>query len=149
MAHRQKIADGNIARNTLYTDEQLLDLLRDCARELGRTPGATAFNAWRGYHAAQLLARRFGSWGKACELAGLQPRAKPHDRIGNRRFTDEAVRSAYLRIRAITGHPPTMGEWDKLVRRGEPGGQTIRLRYRSWMPFLAAMEALDTRTPVR
>lgn len=65
--------------STRYTEEELRKDLVAVADELGRTPSKDEFND-RGESSATTLRRRFGSWSRALEAAGLDQRM--HDRGG-------------------------------------------------------------------
>jgi len=59
-------------------DEDFLEDLRRVARQLGRDRlGQTEYNR-HGRYNSQMIARRFGSWGKAVERAGLATVGHPH-----------------------------------------------------------------------
>lgn len=56
----------------MYTDEEILDALRDTAGRLGHSP---SFHEWERLHlrpATTTIANRFG-WSNALLLAGLEP----------------------------------------------------------------------------
>ncbi|MCD2205143.1 homing endonuclease associated repeat-containing protein [Halobacterium sp. KA-6] len=55
----------------LYSDEELLNRLKQFASELGRPPSQSEMNA-SGPHAAKTYADRFGSWNEALKTAGLE-----------------------------------------------------------------------------
>ena len=58
-----------------YTDEQILDQLRDCAKALGRSPTMREFERHDGTTVhPQTVIERFGSWNAAKREAGLVPR---------------------------------------------------------------------------
>ncbi len=58
-----------------YTDEQILDQLRDCAKDLGRSPTMREFERHDGTTVhPQTVIERFGSWNAAKREAGLVPR---------------------------------------------------------------------------
>ena len=60
------------------SDKQLLADLRRVARQLGRDRlGQTEYNR-HGRYNSQMMARRFGSWGKAVERAALGTAGHPH-----------------------------------------------------------------------
>ncbi|HEY7693941.1 MAG TPA: hypothetical protein VH816_16510 [Gaiellaceae bacterium] len=58
-----------------YSDEEILDQLRACAKRLGRSPTMKEFadDAATSVH-PQTVIEHFGSWNKAKRLAGLVPR---------------------------------------------------------------------------
>lgn len=59
------------------TDEELLDELRRCSQQLGRTTCTMAeFNEIGRGHPTTIT-RRFGSWPRALELSGLKPSRSP------------------------------------------------------------------------
>ncbi len=60
-----------------YTDAQLLNILRGLADELGRTPAYRDLAARSGLPGASVYDRRFGSWNRALEAAGLEPNRRP------------------------------------------------------------------------
>lgn len=98
----------------IYTDEELLGLIRQCARELGRTPGVKSFNKWcaangRGASRSPAIVDRFGRWSMACELAGLTPNRRASSPLfGARRFSHQDYVDAYQRIRQLAGRSPTL-----------------------------------------
>jgi hypothetical protein len=58
-----------------YTDEEILEQLRACAAELGRSPTMREFDAHAGSTVhPQTVIDRFGSWNRAKREAGLVPR---------------------------------------------------------------------------
>jgi hypothetical protein len=58
-----------------YTDEEILEQLRTCAAELGRSPTMREFDAHPGSTVhPQTVIDRFGSWNHAKREAGLVPR---------------------------------------------------------------------------
>jgi hypothetical protein len=58
-----------------YTDEEIIEQLRTCARDLGRSPTMREFEAHEGTTVhPQTVIERFGSWNRAKREAGLVPR---------------------------------------------------------------------------
>jgi len=118
------------------SDETLSTEIRECAKELGKTPGAKAFDKWRGYMRAQLIIIRSGTWAKACEAAGLEPNIRRGG--GERKYTDQMIQATYDRARAELGRIPTYELWEQGAYR--PAAASLRRRFGSWMKFLDAME---------
>lgn len=58
-----------------YSDEELLETLRELASKLDRTPRKKDMNEY-GSHAARTYQLRFGSWNDAVRDAGFEPRPK-------------------------------------------------------------------------
>ena len=126
-----KAAGGATPRVRRYTDDELLDLLRRAAAELGHTPGADELRRMEGYPRTGTYQRRFGSWSEAVRKAGLVPRPR-----GVKRFTDDELLDL-LRMAAVKlGRTPRVielkgmddypspvtytkrfGSWDDAVRR--------------------------------
>src|SRR4026208_1091306 len=64
-----------MARSQRYTDERLLEELRECAARLGRSPTLREFSlAPEPSPHPQTLVTRFGSWNRAKRKAGLVAR---------------------------------------------------------------------------
>ncbi len=69
-----KLSDSitsQIMGKKLYSDEELLNRLREFASELGRPPSQNEMNE-SGTHAAKTYADRFGSWNEALKTADLE-----------------------------------------------------------------------------
>ena len=60
-------AAGICASRKKYTDEQLLEIIKEKAKELGRAPYRTELSQ------EKATVKRFGSWVKALELSGMHP----------------------------------------------------------------------------
>jgi uncharacterized protein YejL (UPF0352 family) len=86
----------------VYSDEQLLQILRDLAAELGHSPRQSELKARPGTPALNTYERRFGSWTAALKAAGL----KPYRRRA-RAFSDEQLLQALRDLTAELGRPPT------------------------------------------
>jgi hypothetical protein len=85
------------------SDKQLLADLRRVARQLGRDRlGQTEYNR-HGRYNSQMMARRFGSWGKAVERAALGTAGHPHADI-------EALFYNLLAVWLKLGRRPASGE---------------------------------------
>src|SRR5947199_6405591 len=69
------LADFQAGIRKRYSDEQILDELRACARRLGRSPTMREFAAdeQTTVH-PQTVIEHFGTWNKAKRAAGLVPR---------------------------------------------------------------------------
>ncbi len=58
-----------------YSDEELLEALRELASKLDRVPRKKDMNEY-GSHAARTYQLRFGTWNGAVQEAGFEPRSK-------------------------------------------------------------------------
>jgi hypothetical protein len=59
-------------RRPTFSDEQLLQILRDLAAELGRTPLLRELQARSDLPSSSVYTRRFGGWNAALQAAGLE-----------------------------------------------------------------------------
>jgi hypothetical protein len=92
-----------------YSDEQILEELRDCAGRLGRAPTMKEFAADEGTRVhPQTVVEHFGSWNAAQRAAGLVPR----------RFTTREELLGLLRsLGDELGRTPTARDLDERRRR--------------------------------
>ena len=58
-------------RRKYYSDEELLQLLRDFSNEYGITPSARKFDADPNYPNVSTYINHFGKWSRALKLVGL------------------------------------------------------------------------------
>lgn len=103
------------------TSAELLELLRERADELGRTPKVREVREW------QQIFRRFGSWNKALVAAGLQPR-QPFAR-------DHLIELLQMKAQEL-GRPPQFDEMAEDPRLPSP--HTYRNRFGGWRQALTA-----------
>jgi hypothetical protein len=123
-----------------YTDAQLLDVLRDLAAELGRTPTRGDLLARPDLPSPTAYTGHFGNWNAALEAAGLEPcRRAPHRRAA---YTNEQLLAILRHLAAELGRPPT--DRELRARRDLPPPTAYRKHFGSWN---AALEAagLETR----
>lgn len=147
-------------------DPELLDLLRVCAADLGQTPSVLEYRRWRQQQlyqhervvfGEQTYRRRFGSWEKAIEAAGLPVRPRPRRTFSTAWTADDALgylrtaasdfadgrlcirqydiwRDRHLTAQAAVGEYPAV-----------PRGDSIAARYGGWMQALAAAGLISDR----
>lgn len=128
-------------RDRVFDDEAILLAIRDCAAELGKTPGINAFKRYIGNSLPQLATQRFGSWRAACIAAGLEPNRRPSSPLfGAKHYSDADVKKAYRRIRKLAERPPSVSDWRDLRNPYEITEHAIRKRYGRWMVFIEEME---------
>jgi hypothetical protein len=98
-----------------YSDEQILDALRACARRVGRAPTMKEFAADREARVhPQTVIEHFGSWNAAQRAAGLVPR----------RFATREELVALLRtVGEELGRTPTARDLD--ARRGRMPSKSL------------------------
>lgn len=101
----QALAEFRAGIRRRYSDDDILDQLRACAGDLGRSPTMREFEAHAGttIH-PQTVIERFGSWNRAKRQAGLLPR-----RFATRGELLQALRELGERI----GRVPTSRDIDE------------------------------------
>jgi uncharacterized protein (DUF433 family) len=119
--------------------------LQQAAEALGEPLGSNSYHNYAMRHGLLgwlTIAQLFGSWRKACDLAGVKapkPRRRHYTRIP---LTDcvDAVASVWEDL----GHAPSYEEYQQLAReRGLPSGETIRNRFeRSWLTALEEVSSI-------
>ncbi len=105
-------------------DETLLEDLRRCAKQLGRDTLTIAEYGDIGKGHPSTIQRRFGSWVKALELAGLKP---SRSKIG---ITNEELFENMRSLWMILGRQPRYGEIKPPDSKYSAG--TYEKRFGSW-----------------
>lgn len=59
-----------------YTDEELIEKLRELKKKLGRTPSNTDMTMAEGFPHCYTYHRRFGNWNKALKASGMNPKSR-------------------------------------------------------------------------
>lgn len=82
-----------------YSDEQLLNFIRQWVEENGDVPSTRDFNRSEIYPSEQTYARRFGSWVSAIKLAGYNAKTKYPDSffVNERNKVSSTLRFAVLK----------------------------------------------------
>lgn len=131
------VEDNRNAGVRTWTDEAILDAMRSAATyeyplsgsayqrlvDIGEINGPSS----------ALLHRRFGSWTRACELAGIEPDRLPHDGYQSR-WTDADLLNyvaAYLRAPGSRGTYAGYLEWSRTTSDA-PSGPSLRNRLGGW-----------------
>jgi len=110
------------------SDEELLGDLRRVARELGRDTVTISEYTEHGLGHASTIQRRFGSWFKALEDAGLKP---SRSRIG---ISDEELFENLRAVWTSLGRQPSYGEIKAPLSQYSAG--TYENRFGSWSQAL-------------
>lgn len=110
------------------SDEELLGDLRRVARELGRDTVTISEYTEHGLGHASTIQRRFGSWFKALEDAGLKP---SRSRIG---ISDEELFENLRAVWTSLGRQPSYGEIKAPLCQYSAG--TYENRFGSWSQAL-------------
>ena len=126
-----------MARSQRYTNERLLEELRECAARLGRSPTMREFSLDpEAEPHPQTLVTRFGSWNRAKRRAGLVAR----------RFATRAELLGQLReLGAELGRTPTGADLTR--RRGSMPSKS--LYWQTFGSFRAALRAAGFEVPDR
>lgn len=123
---KRLLADG---RQT-FTDEQLIQELKDVALKLGGAPVTIEVFNRHGRANAETIRRRFGSWWKALEMAGL-----PISNLG-KRYSEDDYFENLLNVWTHLGRQPSYGEMDQLPSRIPSGA--YEARWGTWRKALRA-----------
>ena len=122
--------------NRGISDEELLDDMRRCAKSIGRD--TITYRRIRGdWESPSMhdLPRRFGSWSKALELAGLQPTGW---KIG---ITDEELFENIRSLWVSLGRQPRYSEVEETPQFPFLFQEHIETRFGSWTKALQAFVA--------
>lgn len=112
---RKELAAFRAGMRRRYSNEQILQQLRECAERLGRSPTMREFAGDpRARAHPQTVIERFGSWNRAKRLAGLVPR---------RFATREELLGQLRALGAELGRPPTGKDLDE--RRGQMHSKSL------------------------
>ena len=107
-----------------YTDEQLLEPLKNLAKELGHAPKIKESNSYKGTASTVTYIQRFGSWKNALEAAGLSSK----DYCCT--YTVEYLIESLRKVAKELGHTPTTKEMDNIT--WAPNYSTYIQRFGSW-----------------
>ena len=110
------------------SDEELIQQAQMLARELGRTPTMREFEKDQRTASPAAIQKRFGSWNKFLEEAGLNTNFS-YARVSD----EELIQQAQMLAREL-GRTPTMREFEKDQRTASPAA--IQKRFGSWNKFL-------------
>lgn len=131
------VEDNRNAGVSTWTDEDILEAIRSAATYEYPLSGSTYRRLVRigeiSGASSALVRRRFGSWTRACELAGVEPDRLPHDGYQSR-WTDSDLLSyvaAYLRAPGSRGTLAAYVEWSRRISDA-PSGSSLRNRLGGW-----------------
>jgi hypothetical protein len=126
----------------VFSDEQVLEGLRQAAGVHGEPLSASAYDAYFAEH--QLASRsrvvqRWGSWNEACAAAGLTVNVT---HSGYRSKWSEAVITEHVADYLADARRPSYAGYDAWQKStsGAPSAQTVRNRFGSWQAAKAAAE---------
>lgn len=125
-------AKKSASTQKLYTDEELLDVLRKFVSEHGYRPATRDMGGE--LPSDHVYRTHFGSLQKALELVGLGD-APRKETVQEKKYTDENVFRRIREIEATLGHVPSTREASEMG--GLPAQRTIHKRYGPWKEFLA------------
>ena len=106
----------------ILTDEELLGMLKRFADELGRTPTAKEVKSNPSMPDSTVYSRRFGSWNKALQVAGLQ--------VNSHTAADEELLEMLREFASELGRTPTIDE--VIVNPSMPHYSLYKKRFGSW-----------------
>lgn len=124
-------ADGSWSRQPVAR-ETVIEALREAARELGHTPTGSEWRRLKRRPSGTAMYRLFGTWGAACEAAGLELSHQP-PRVWSRGEMLDAIRA----FAAQNGRPPKASEW----KNADLEHPTVDALAREFGRFARALEA--------
>lgn len=119
------------SRQTVYTETELLEHLREVTNDLGRPPTVLEMNECDG-PSALTYQYRFGSWHSALTEAGVEPSAENDTEISDEALLDE--------LQALAADLETTPTREEMNKHGEYSPTTYARRFGSWN---AALRAAD------
>jgi hypothetical protein len=132
-----------------YSDEQVLEGLRQAAAVHGEPLSASAYDAYfpeHGLVSRSRVVQRWGSWNQACAAAGLAVNAT-HSGYRSK-WSAAAIAEHVADYLADVSKPSYAGydAWQR-DRPGTPSAQTVRNRFGGWKAAtLAAEDVLGQRS---
>ena len=110
-----------------YTNEQLIAQVQMLAKELGETPTRKRFDQDSRTASSETIVRRFGSWGKILQAAGLKP-------IRRATYSREELIEQVLMLSRELNRTPRMREFDNDSRMASV--KAVQRLFGSWNKFL-------------
>lgn len=116
----------------LYSDEELLNRLREFASELGRPPSQNEMND-SGPYSERTYANRFGSWNEVLRAAGLE--TGTNEPAGRPPTPEEDLLAELKAVAEVAGKAPSTRTYRN---HGEYTVKTFCKRSGGWNPALRA-----------
>lgn len=122
--------------------------LRQAEKAVGTPLTKKKYSRWRDTFppdrkpvSAEYFVLNFGSWARACNLAGVEPGKVIMGRVYTRDFSDDDIVNAVRACREDIGDMPTVRAYDDWARARKglvPSSSTVRWRlaYSSWVDVL-------------
>ena len=117
--------------NVQYSDQELLDLLRKKAKEIGKTPSIPILKADSDFPVnTTIYIKRFKSWNNAIAKAGLEI-TQTHSDCKKNHYTNEELLELLRQKAEEIGHTPSTKLLDKDPKFPVRSG-VYRLRFGTW-----------------
>jgi hypothetical protein len=133
-------------RTPRYSDQQLIDGIREVAARIERTPTQDEYRAHAhelGHASILTLGKRFGGWQAAVVAADLKPLAHGRGRGSRRVWDKDACWRALERVADQLGNPPRFQSYVVLStgRPDLPSGPTVRNQLGRWIDIVIELSA--------
>ena len=138
-------------RTPRYSDEELIDGVKQVATRVGRTPTQEEYRAQAhelGLASILTLGKRFGGWQASVTAAGLEPLQHGRGRGSRRIWDKESCWRALERVADQLGNPPRFQTYVMLStgRPDLPSGPTVRNQLGRWIDIVIELSARRNRT---
>lgn len=128
-----KERSASCAKTRKMADDEILNELKKFAKSINTETLSNTQLREQFPFSLNSLTRRFGSWQKAVEVAGLVPAIHS---ISGKRYSDDECFENLLRIWTHYGRPPLYKEMS--IPPSQVGGKAYLLRFGSWNKTLKA-----------
>lgn len=129
-----------------WTNDDLIAGLRALAEQLGHTPNAEELAQYQLAATYPTYQKRFGTYRRACELAGIEPLRRSRSGIRADRISDEVIMDALRTATSELGPEMSRRRYDDWrVHLTYPSSSTIMLRFETWGAALAAAQGLQAK----
>ncbi len=129
----------NAKRGVFYSDEELLEFIKDACDILGEIPSKEKYDSIPDFPRSATIAKRLGGWNNALRLAGLEI-----VRESKRWNLSRAELIAILqKTHAVLGRKPTSGEIGYGILDFSPTFNSFVEEFGSWKEALTAAKLID------
>ena len=129
----KKLPKGRRNFEQLFSDQDLLDILRQAAEKVDGPLSVAKYQKLKIQPTVAIFIKRFGTWNKACELAGVEHGVAVRNNYKRAHSEEDmlAFVASYLADPRTNGSATGYEEWQRKVE-GAPSLSLIRQRVGTW-----------------